>query len=167
VVSWDARAFDALSVLDRAKVTGFELKKNTYATAKDMVIKKAHKIELTEPVLTLPWSLDQLLALFRTVVASRRNGRFALVTATLYRMHKQPRPNLPYTQYVLHGDMMGHSGYGRFYGSLADAAEHISDGTVVTLVQPRVELEGDSGTETVIVTLDDTYEPICAIATAY
>ena len=153
-------------MLDRAKVTGFELKQNTYASAKDMVIKKAHKIEPVEPILTLPWSLDQLLALFRSVVVSRRYGRFALVKATLYRMHKQPAPSLPYTQFVLHSDMMGHSGYGRFYGSLADAAENIADGTEITLVQAKVELEVNSGNETVIVTLDDAFDPICAIATA-
>jgi hypothetical protein len=62
--------------------------------------------------------------------------------------------------------MFGHSGYGRFYGSLADAAENIADGTEITLVQANVELEVNSGNETVIVTLDDAFDPICAIATA-
>lgn len=166
VVSWEAAAFDGLNVLDRAKITGFELKQNTFAQAKDMIFKKGHKIERVAPVLTLPWSLEQLLLLLNSLVASRRTGRFALVKATLYGMKKQPSPSLPYTQFVLQSATSGHSGYGRFYGSLADEAELIAEGTEITLVQPKVELEGNPGNEAVILTLDDTYEPPCAIAVA-
>jgi hypothetical protein len=42
--------------------------------------------------------------------------------------------------------MFGHSGYGRFYGSLADAAENIADDAEIALVQPKAELEVNSGT---------------------
>jgi hypothetical protein len=155
-----------VNVLDRVKITGFELKQNNFAIAEDLILRKAHKIEHVIPIMTIPWSLDQLLALLRTVSASRRSGRFPLVKATLFRMNKQPLASHPYTQFVLQSELLGHSGYGRFYGSLADAAENIADGTEITLVQPRVELEGETGKETVIVTLDDTFDPICAIATA-
>jgi hypothetical protein len=151
-------------VLDRAKITGFELKANTFAQIKDMIIKKGHKIERVPPILTTAWSLDQLLLLLRSLVPSRRTGRFALVKATIYNMKKQPSAGLPYTQFVLQSVLMGHSGYGHFYGSLADAAADIAEGTTITLVQPKVELEGAAGNETVVLTLDDTFDPPCAIA---
>ena len=164
VVSWEV-AFDGLNVLDRAKLTGFELKQNPYAQAKDMAVKRGHTIERLAPILTLRWSLEQLVLLFNSVVTSRRKGRFALVKVKLYRMKKQPSSSLPYTQFVVQSGTSGHSGYGRFYGSFVDQAEEIEEGTEITLVQPKVELEGKPGEETVIVTLDDTYEPPCAIAT--
>ena len=63
VVSWEIGAFDKLNVLDRAKISGFELKANSFAKVKDMIIKKGHKIECVPPILTTAWSLDQLLLL--------------------------------------------------------------------------------------------------------
>jgi len=162
IVSWEPSIFDGLYVLDRVKLTGFEVKTNPFTPDKDLITKKGHTIERITPILSTTWTLDRLLALLRTQVASRRSGRFALVNANIYKMKTQPSANLPYTQYILRDGAV--SGFGRFYGHFADLAAAMLDGTTLTLVQPRAELEGAPGEEAVVLTLDDQLDPMCAIA---
>src|SRR5262245_849155 len=80
----------------------------------DIVIKPGHTIELLPPVVTIPWSLDQLRLLLKSLVASRRFGRFALVKASISSSDQQTAKSLPYTQYALQSSARGHRGYGRF-----------------------------------------------------
>jgi hypothetical protein len=150
------------------KLSGFELKQSTFAGAKDLVVKKENTIERLTRTYTRPWKIDQLHGLMQQFVTSRRRGRVALVEATIYPMpNGQRAAGLPYTEYVLRSKVEGgRTGYGRFYGSLADAAAGYRPGTSLTLVQPLIELEGTDADAAVLVIMDDALEPVCAIAIA-
>jgi hypothetical protein len=150
---------------DRIMVTNFELKTNPFAQAKDVIIKKGSKVERVKAAVTLPWQIEQAHIALTSVLASRRFGRLSIVTAKLFPM-KQPSRSLPYKQFVLQSAVGSETAVGRFYGYFADIADEIAEGTEVTLVQPKVELEGPVGNETLVVILDDTMDPPCAIGTA-
>jgi len=165
--TWERHAFDNFSVLDRATITGIDIKPNQIIrAAKDITYKRGQKIERVNRTGTVtPWTIEALFKLQRDYLPrSRRLGRFTLVKAAIYAVAKQ-RAGVDYKEVVLQSDHDGRSAFGRFYGTFADAAAGFADGTVIILVQPEVSMEGDEGKETVVITLDDKFDPPCAIAT--
>jgi len=164
VCTWERHGFNQLTFLDRATITGIDIKPNQIVkTAKDITFKRGQLLErVTRPTNSHPWPIDDLYTVFvKFQPKSRRMGRFPYIKATIYNVAKQP-PGVSYTEYALQSDPIGRTATGRFYDLFRDTT--YADGTVITLMHAEVTIEGDDDAETVVISVDPHFDrPQCYI----
>jgi hypothetical protein len=87
-------------VFDSVKLIGMDLRENSFALVKDVVVRTPYKLERIPPTATQAWNLEQVHHALSRLNASRRFARLPFITAKLCYM-KEQAPSLPYRLYVL------------------------------------------------------------------